>query len=75
MHIACIFAHPTINGFSIVHNACVNTFIPIAPPGKNVNRYHNNANNCNADAPKTNKYPCAPPTVNVKYKVIIMEPK
>lgn len=75
IHIACIFAHPTINGFNMVHNACVSTFIPIAPPGRNVTKYHNNDTNCNADAPNTKTYPCAPPTVNVKYSVAIIDPK
>mmetsp|Transcript_4063 Transcript_4063/g.7199 ORF Transcript_4063/g.7199 Transcript_4063/m.7199 type:complete len:120 (+) Transcript_4063:1146-1505(+) len=75
MHMACTFAHPTTKGLSIVHNACVKTFIPIAPPGRNVTRYHNSANSCSADAPSTKRYPCAPPTVNVKYSVIIIDPK
>ena len=31
MHMAWIFAHPMMKGFSIVHSACVSIFIPIAP--------------------------------------------
>ena len=72
---ACIFAHPTMSGFNTVHNACVNIFIPMAPPGKNVTKYHINDNNCNTDAPNTKIYPSAPPTVNVKYNVIIILPR
>ena len=35
---------PTINGLNIVMIADVNTFIPCAPPGKNVTKYQSNAN-------------------------------
>ena len=31
IHMAWTFAHPRKTGFNIVHNACVNIFIPIAP--------------------------------------------
>mmetsp|Transcript_21618 Transcript_21618/g.27283 ORF Transcript_21618/g.27283 Transcript_21618/m.27283 type:complete len:136 (-) Transcript_21618:387-794(-) len=47
----------------------VKTFIPCAPPGKNVTKYHKRAINCTPLMTNTLTYPCAPEVLNVQYNV------
>lgn len=56
-------------------NHRVNIAMAYSHPGRNVTKYHNNASNCNIDDPRTRTYPLAPPAVNVKYIVSIIDPK
>lgn len=59
------FAQPNNIGFKIVMIPLVKTFIPEAPPGRNVIKYHKSANSCNPLAVNTVIYPLTPPVLKV----------
>ena len=74
MIVAQHLVHATATGFRRVYIAADSICIPAAPPGRKVIKYHINARSCAAEHPNTITYPVAPPAVNVKNNVAIIDP-